>query len=153
MQRIPSIYYGPSPVSGRGVFTYSDIPEGSILEICPVIVIPKEQFKQIHTSVLHDYYFLWGETEEQCAIALGYGSLYNHSHEPNAKYLVDYEEKYIQFIANGILKLERKFLLLTMEMKEISEVFGSKNRIKPNSTSPTISTQTSKLQLMFSRLI
>ena len=98
-QRLPSIYYGPSEVAGRGVFTYQDIPEGALLEICPVIVVPKSQFQQIHTSVLHDYYFLWGEAEEQCAIALGFGSLYNHSHEPNAFYLVDYEEQYIQFFA------------------------------------------------------
>ncbi|MGB1217375.1 MAG: SET domain-containing protein [Saprospiraceae bacterium] len=99
MQRLPSVYFAPSEIEGRGVFTYDDIPKGTLIEVCPVIIIPKEQVEIIHKTCLHDYYFLWGEEQDQAAIALGFGSLYNHSFEPNAEYLVDYSQNTFDFLA------------------------------------------------------
>lgn len=99
MQRIPSLYIAHSPLGGRGVFTAEDIPEGSILEICPVIVLPKAQTALLDQTVLYDYYFLWGEREEEYAVALGYGSLYNHSYEPNAEYRADFTDNNLHFYA------------------------------------------------------
>ncbi len=96
MQRIPSIYFGPSKLGGRGIFTTEDIPEDCLIEICPVIPIPAEQLQTIHGTFLHDYYFLWGENDEQCAIALGFGSLYNHSRQPNARYWCDPDQDIIE---------------------------------------------------------
>lgn len=68
-----------------------------MIEICPVIVLPEADLPIIHRTKLHDYYFLWGDDQQQCAIALGYGSLYNHAYEPNARYLLDYEHDTIDF--------------------------------------------------------
>ena len=99
MQRIPSIHFAESPLGGRGVFTAEEIPEGSLIEICPVIVLPEEDLPAIHGTHLHDYYFLWGENDECCAIALGFGSLYNHAYMPNARYWVDQEEATISIYA------------------------------------------------------
>ncbi|MBP7821735.1 MAG: SET domain-containing protein-lysine N-methyltransferase [Saprospiraceae bacterium] len=99
MQRIQDIYFGPSPLGGRGVFTNRDIEEGEIIEICPVIVIPKHEVKLIHKSFLHDYYFYWGEEGNKCAIALGYGSLYNHDYDPNAMYKMDFENDLLEIYA------------------------------------------------------
>ncbi len=99
MQRIPSIYIAPSALGGRGIFTSRDIVEGSILEICPVIVLPPEDIPLIHKTRLHDYYFLWGEKEDHCAIILGFGSFYNHSYRPNAEYFPDYEHLTMDFKA------------------------------------------------------
>lgn len=62
-----------------------------------MIIIPEDQVAAIHKTVLHDYYFLWGPEEKQAAIALGFGSLYNHSFEPNAEYRVDYEQHSFDF--------------------------------------------------------
>ena len=81
------------------MFTLDDIPVDSLIEICPVIVLSETDLKNIHQTDLHDYYFLWGENENECAIALGYGSLYNHSYHPNARYLLDFEEKTIDIMA------------------------------------------------------
>lgn len=92
MQRIPCIYFGPSPIGGRGVFTSETIETDTLIEICPVIVCNEGDLEKIHATRLHDYYFLWGEAETNCAIALGFGSLYNHSNTPNARYLVDEQE-------------------------------------------------------------
>ncbi|MEZ4982444.1 MAG: SET domain-containing protein [Saprospiraceae bacterium] len=99
MQRIPGIYFAYSDIGGRGVFTSTDIPEGSLIEICPVIVIPKAELPIIHKTVLHDYYFLWGYKQDHCAIALGYGSLYNHQVNSNAHYDLNIAEKTIEIIA------------------------------------------------------
>ncbi|MCB9285330.1 MAG: SET domain-containing protein-lysine N-methyltransferase [Lewinellaceae bacterium] len=95
MQRLPFLYISDSPLGGRGVFTLDEIPADSLIEICPVIILSGFDMKQIHQTDLHDYYFLWGDEQDQAAIALGYGSLYNHSYHPNAKYLLDYERNTI----------------------------------------------------------
>lgn len=99
MQRIPSLYVAPSPLGGRGVFTAEDIAAGSIVEICPVIVLPKAQTSLLDQTVLYDYYFLWGEQEDRYAIALGYGSLYNHSYAPNTEYRADFGNNDLHFYA------------------------------------------------------
>lgn len=93
---IPSLYIAPSPKGGRGVFTAETIETGSIIEICPVIVLNGDDMTKIHQTRLHDYYFLWGENA--CAIALGYGSLYNHSSDSNADYYMDFERETIDVI-------------------------------------------------------
>jgi uncharacterized protein len=85
--RIPSLYIAPSPLGGRGVFTAVAIEPESLIEVCPVIVIPAKDVATIHDTCLHDYYFLWGD--EEAAIALGFGSLYNHARRPNADYHMD----------------------------------------------------------------
>ncbi len=94
-QRLPFIYFRQSPRGGRGIFTLKEIPEGALIEICPVIVLPEKDLPLIHQTFLHDYYFLWGDDEKQCAIALGFGSLYNHDYHPNAEYVIDVEQQCI----------------------------------------------------------
>lgn len=96
-QRVPCLFIAESSLGGRGVFTGEHLEEGDLIEICPVIVLPEADLPIIHRTKLHDYYFLWGDDQQQCAIALGYGSLYNHAYEPNARYLLDYEHDTIDF--------------------------------------------------------
>jgi SET domain-containing protein len=99
MQRLPGIYFAESEKGGRGVFSAIYISVGTLIEVCPMIVLPAEDFQKIHDSSLHDYYFLWGDEENQCAIALGFGSLYNHDYEPNARYFVDPEDETMEIHA------------------------------------------------------
>ncbi len=96
MLQIPGLYLLESEQRGRGVFTATEIDKGSLIEICPVIVIPPEQVATIHQTFLHDYYFLWPEPEGAACIALGFGSLYNHSPQPNAEIAYDLESHQIQ---------------------------------------------------------
>lgn len=42
---------------------------------------------------LHDYIFEWGDDREQCCMALGYASVYNHSFRSNCEYEMDFEKK------------------------------------------------------------
>lgn len=99
MQRILGIYFALSELSGRGVFTINEILKGSLIEICPMIVLPKEEVKIIHGTKLHDYYFTWGIDQKQCAIALGFGSLYNHTKNSNAEYNLNLADETIEIIA------------------------------------------------------
>ena len=80
---------------GRGVFSNEPIPKDTIIEFCPVIILPSIEKKYIDHTKLYDYYFLWGNDQDDMAIALGYGSLYNHSYKPNAYYETYFEEKII----------------------------------------------------------
>ena len=70
---------------GRGVFALCDISEGTEIERVPVLVLEvKALYDNEHDSRLLNYVFEWGNNT--VALALGYGSLYNHSFKPNARY-------------------------------------------------------------------
>ena len=99
MQRIPSIYIGFTTNKGRGVFTSEPIEADCLIEICPVIVCSVKDRALLHETLLHDYYFMWGENDDECAIALGYGSLYNHEIHPNANFILDIENETIDIEA------------------------------------------------------
>jgi uncharacterized protein len=99
MQRIPGLYVARVKHKGRAVFCAEDIPKGALIEICPILKIPANEVDIIHETELHDYYFVWGENNEEAALALGYGSLYNHSYKPNAEYIFDFDEEVIEVVA------------------------------------------------------
>ncbi len=103
-QRVPHLFVAPSEVDGLGVFTGSLIPKGSLIEICPVLVIPKKEMKLIKRTILYHYYFEWKKDKKSGALALGYGSLYNHSYKPNARYEVDFKEKVMYIFARKNIK-------------------------------------------------
>lgn len=87
------------PAAERGVFAAADLKKGDLIEICPIIEIPETQVKLLRKTDLINYYFRVGMYNERVAIALGYGSLYNHSYSPNADFETNLEERIIQFIA------------------------------------------------------
>lgn len=99
MHQIPGLYTIVTSEKGRGVFCTTPISAGDTIEICQIIKIPKAQLPIIHKSVLHDYYFLWGSDMDECALALGFGSLYNHETHPNANFILDLEQETIDIIA------------------------------------------------------
>ncbi|MEA2532589.1 MAG: uncharacterized protein QOJ93_400 [Actinomycetota bacterium] len=79
-----SLYVAPSPLHGFGVFTDEPFSSGDPIEECPVLVIPSPQRELIDRTVFSGYYYEWGQGEG--ALALGFGSLYNHSYKPTARY-------------------------------------------------------------------
>lgn len=84
---------------GRGVFTTQPIAKGETIEVCPMIVFKKADRILIDDTFLYEYYFEWGKNGNKGAIALGYGSLYNHSYSPNARYLPDFDLNILSFIS------------------------------------------------------
>jgi uncharacterized protein len=70
---------------GRGVFARREIAKGEVFERVPLLIMTSDEYaKGLSNSPLKDYCFAWGD--DQVVLALGYGSLYNHSYKPNARY-------------------------------------------------------------------
>lgn len=88
-----------TPMKGRGVFTSEAIAAGTIVEISPVIVMSAEERVLLDQTRLHDYIFEWGPNRNQCCMSLGYVPVYNHSHNSNCEYEMDYETENISIKA------------------------------------------------------
>ena len=93
------LYVADSTGKGRGVFTDQAIPKGTLIESCPVLEIPPSELKSLDGTMLYHYYFAWGKQQKSGAIALGLGSIYNHSYTPNAVYVPKQEKMAIEFVA------------------------------------------------------
>ena len=76
---------------GRGVFTEAAIAKETIIEIAPVIVMPKTDRVHLDQTLLHDYIFEWGPKLDQCVMALGWIPIYNHSYASNCEYFMDFD--------------------------------------------------------------
>ena len=89
--RLPCLFIAETEEKGRAVFTNEALEAGTLLETAPVIVMTGEERKLIDQTRLHDYIFVWGDANDQCAMALGWISMYNHSYSSNAEYYMDFE--------------------------------------------------------------
>ena len=71
---------------GRGVFAKAAIKKGTVIERVPVLLMPIEDLAGgLENATLNRYFYIWNK--KHIAVSLGYGSLYNHSYEPNARYV------------------------------------------------------------------
>lgn len=93
------VFPGPVSGKGRGVLARAGISCGEVIEIAPVIVFPKEQWEQIAETEFSCFCYFWGTDMEDGALALGLGSLYNHSYEPNARYIRHIESQTMEYVA------------------------------------------------------
>ena len=91
MMRLPCLFIAETEEKGRAVFTNDALETGTLLETAPVIVMTGEERKLIDQTRLHDYIFVWGDANDQCAMALGWIAMYNHSYQSNAEYYMDFE--------------------------------------------------------------
>jgi SET domain-containing protein len=91
------VYVKPSPTHGLGVFARAERRPGALLEVSPVLVVRRNQVLALRETMLFAYYFWW--PKNAVAIALGYGSLYNHSYRPTARFDLDIEQGVILFTA------------------------------------------------------
>ena len=87
---LPILVVAPSDKRGRGVFSTTQIPANTIVEISPVLVLSGKDRKQVEKTMLFDYIFEWGKNRKKGCIALGYLSLYNHSYDANCNYDMDF---------------------------------------------------------------
>lgn len=94
-----SIFIKHTKDKGRGVFTDGLINKGGIIESSPVIVFEKDDWQYISKTDINCYCFYWDKTLNDGAIALGYGSLFNHSYDPNAYFIRRIKDNTIDFIA------------------------------------------------------
>jgi hypothetical protein len=77
---------------GRAVVARRDIAEGELIERVPVLMIPRTQVfgpgdVAQRAARISWYVFEWLPTKRPYVVlSLGYGSIYNHSDDPNAAY-------------------------------------------------------------------
>jgi SET domain-containing protein len=70
---------------GRGVFARRPIARGTIIERVPLMLVPVSMLVDGLANP-HLARFFFQHDKKHVAICLGYGSLYNHSYRPNARY-------------------------------------------------------------------
>jgi SET domain-containing protein len=84
-----------SPIHGYGVFADDDIEADSIIEECYTLIHKKE------VVPFSSFYF---SADQYAALALGFGSIYNHSNNPNARMVFDHEHSLVVFYAKRAIK-------------------------------------------------
>jgi len=82
-----SVYWAPSPISGRGLFANEDIAPGELIVVSPALVVDRGELN----TLLTQYAFILDRSSGTCtntgSVGLVFGptSICNHSDEPNAK--------------------------------------------------------------------
>jgi len=94
--------------AGRGVYAKCDIGKNEIIEKCPIIEVPKHDMANLEESILVTYFFYFGKKRERLAVALGFGSIYNHSYKPNARHKIKLMDKSMNFIALNDIKKDEE---------------------------------------------
>ncbi|MDQ3683957.1 MAG: SET domain-containing protein [Bacteroidota bacterium] len=91
----PDIIVAKTKNKGRGILANKNISANTVLEIAPVIVMPKADRRVLDQTLLHDYIFEWGDNKKQCCMALGYVALYNHAYQSNCEYEMNFNKQLI----------------------------------------------------------
>jgi SET domain-containing protein len=91
-----------SDIHGYGVFAGKNIRKGEKIEECYFIMSDCED------DILMDYIF---DVGGRSGLVLGYGSMYNHSEEPNADYSFDRKRKVATFLASKTIKKGQEILV------------------------------------------
>jgi uncharacterized protein len=87
---------GDSPIHGSGVFALRRFEPGEVIEVCPVVECAAGEEGLLEQTSLRGLYFHWAD--DGVAIALGYGSLYNHAWSSNARYETDVDAGVVRFV-------------------------------------------------------
>ncbi|KAH8104815.1 hypothetical protein BXZ70DRAFT_998726 [Cristinia sonorae] len=84
---------------GRGVYASRDISAGTLIEISPVLLFTQNEYKEHgQFTVLDHYTFKW--PDGRMALALGLGSLFNHSESPNVSFQLDTDTESIRYVTS-----------------------------------------------------
>lgn len=106
------VYLSSSRNRGRGVFARRDLMAGELIEACPVIVLGGvDEQELLDRTRLFNYYFAWGEHQDLAAVALGYGSLYNHSYHANADHICDVLRGEIRICAHRAIQRDEEITI------------------------------------------
>ncbi|MEI7444699.1 MAG: SET domain-containing protein [Burkholderiales bacterium] len=85
---------------GKGVFSTCRFARGEVVEVAPVLVL-KTDYDTL-PALLKTYVFDWtaltGVPRSQ-AVALGFGSMYNHDNPANLRYVADPRRNLMRYVA------------------------------------------------------
>ncbi|KAG0704298.1 hypothetical protein DFH29DRAFT_802190 [Suillus ampliporus] len=81
---------------GRGVYASRVIPPQTVIEVSPVLLFTRSEYEDHGRHTILDHYtFKW--RDGRMALALGLGSLFNHSSHPNLIYTIDRAHECIRY--------------------------------------------------------
>jgi SET domain-containing protein len=86
MQHSQLIYVKQVEGKGRGVFARDAIAKGALIEQVPLLLVPLRMVTGGLENPDLSRFFFMQDDPDTLAVCLGYGSLYNHSYTPNARY-------------------------------------------------------------------
>lgn len=102
----PDVYVADTGTSkGRGVFANRDFLKGEIVERAPVVILLRP-FDQLPPR-LQPLLFNWGSLTHAApcsAIALGFGSIYNHDNPSNMQFAADVESSLLIYTTVRAIK-------------------------------------------------
>lgn len=130
------LFVAPSPIHGTGVFARRSFSPDDVIETCPVIVCAGEEEELLEQTNLRGLYFHW--EGDRVALALGFGSLYNHRWGSNARYEPDPEEDVIRFICvRPIAEGEEVTINYTGDPDGVGELWFDAGPPPPAATAPS----------------
>ena len=90
----PNLYMKESIGKGRGIYAKEKIRSNTLISISPVLLFPDSCGALIspEKAILNSYTYTWDKSTQ--ALALGLGSLYNHSKMNNVGFYLD-KQKYL----------------------------------------------------------
>jgi hypothetical protein len=99
-------------IKGKGVYANRNYTIGDVVEVSPVIVL----FAPYATlpPKLKTRVFNWGDLTQgpvSSALALGFGSMYNHSNPANVKFKANAESESITFIAEKNISINEELTI------------------------------------------
>lgn len=89
------IFVKKSPTHGYGVFAGKNIKKGEVIEECHMLVTRGGD------KGIEDIYF---DVKGKYGLILGFGSIYNHSDDPNADYYIHGKKRLATFKAEKNIK-------------------------------------------------
>lgn len=123
---------------GIGVYAVQPLAQGEQVETCPVVIVAAEDFDAL-PKILRERLFDWSalihKTPGQHALALGYGSIYNHANPANLKYFALRSTSTITFVANRVIEAGEE---LTINYDErggfdaaVQSAWMKRNKVEP----------------------
>ncbi len=88
------LYLKNSPGKGRGVFCHERIPTRTLIHVSPVLIMKGDDTELSQKTILQHYTYNWGIDQ---AVALGLGSMFNHSRSNNVGFLKVKEKEIIEY--------------------------------------------------------
>lgn len=83
--------------TSRGVRALTSLVQGQLVEVAHCVLVPRQEYQQHSRHTVLEHYLFHSQSKGDMLLALGLGSLFNHSSRPNLNYRVDSARLIIRF--------------------------------------------------------
>lgn len=97
--------------TARGVRATQHLQQGQLVETAHCILVPRQEYQQHSRHTVLEHYLFHSQSKGDMLLALGLGSLFNHSSFPNLDYRVDSAALKISFFAARTIESGEELLI------------------------------------------